>query len=129
MVAVTIMRADPADINTTIQSPGQARPAPRHWPISLIPNLVRDQLLKNVTRMVLKLGTGVLTNARKQLDPAQMEHLVAQIASQRKAGREVVVVTSGAVGAGMGAPGWEKRPGALAELQACAAVGQTRLMT
>ena len=129
MVAVTIMRADPADINTTIQSPGQARPAPRHWPISLIPNLVRDQLLKNVTRMVLKLGTGVLTNARKQLDPAQMEHLVAQIASQRKAGREVVVVTSGAVGAGMGALGWEKRPGALAELQACAAVGQTRLMT
>src|SRR5207245_177288 len=79
---------------------------PRHWPVSLLPNLVRDQLLKNVTRIVLKLGTGVLTNARKQLDSLQMEHLVGQIAAQRKAGRELVVVTSGAVGAGMGALGW-----------------------
>jgi glutamate 5-kinase len=46
----------------------------------------------------------------------------------RKAGREVVVVTSGAVGAGMGALGFAKRPAELADLQACAAVGQSRLM-
>jgi glutamate 5-kinase len=57
-----------------------------------------------------------------------MQQLVAQIAEQRKAGREIVLVTSGAVGAGMGALGYEKRPGELAELQACAAVGQSRLM-
>ena len=78
--------------------------------------------------MVVKLGTGILTDSRKQPDPAQMEQLVAQIAEQRQAGAEIVLVSSGAVGAGMGALGYEKRPSDLAELQACAAVGQSRLM-
>src|SRR6185436_17372802 len=59
---------------------------------------------------------------------AQMEQLVGQIAAQRKAGKEIVLATSGAVGAGMGALGYDKRPAELAELQACAAVGQSRLM-
>src|SRR5204863_443838 len=68
------------------------------------------------------------TDHRKQIDPVQMQQLVGQIAAQRKAGREMVLVTSGAVGAGMGTLGYEKRPSQLAELQACAAVGQTRLM-
>ena len=85
--------------------------------------------LKTAGRIVVKLGTGVLTNSRKQLDLAQVEQLVAQIAAQRNAGKEMVLVTSGAVGAGMGALGCEKRPTELAELQACAAVGQSRLMT
>lgn len=89
---------------------------------------MRDELLKDVSRIVVKLGTGVLTDSRKQLDLAQMEQLVAQVAAQRKAGREMVLVSSGAVGAGMGALGYDKRPAQLAELQACAAVGQTRLM-
>ncbi|MGD1090061.1 MAG: glutamate 5-kinase [Verrucomicrobiota bacterium] len=87
----------------------------------------RDSL-KTTARLVVKLGTGVLTDTRKQIDPVQLEQLVAQIAAQRKAGKEIVLVTSGAVGAGMGALGYEKRPGELAELQACAAVGQSRLM-
>jgi len=85
--------------------------------------------LKNASRVVVKLGTGVLTDSRKQPDLAQMEQLVAQMAGRRKAGVEIVLVTSGAVGAGMGALGYEKRPNDLAELQACAAVGQSRLMT
>jgi glutamate 5-kinase len=89
---------------------------------------VRRELLKDVSRIVVKLGTGVLTDSRKQPDLAQLEQLVAQIAEQRKAGKEVVMVTSGAVGAGMGVLGYDKRPGGLAELQACAAVGQSRLM-
>ena len=89
---------------------------------------MRRELLKEITRIVVKLGTGVLTDSRKQIDPAQMEQLVAQVAEQRKAGREIVLVSSGAVGAGMGALGYAKRPGQLAELQACAAVGQSRLM-
>jgi len=87
----------------------------------------RDQL-KNVSRLVVKVGTGVLTDSRRQPDPAQMEQLVAQVAAQRKAGREVLLVTSGAVGAGMGVLGYERRPTELSELQACAAVGQSRLM-
>ena len=85
-------------------------------------------LLKSASRIVVKLGTGVLTDSRKLIDPAQLEQLVAQLAAQRKAGREIVLVTSGAVGAGMGALGYETRPTDLAEKQACAAVGQSRLM-
>ena len=83
-------------------------------------------ILKNVSRLVVKLGTGVLTDSHKLVDPAQLEQLVAQIATLRKAGKEVVLVTSGAVGAGMGALGYESRPTNLAEKQACAAVGQSR---
>src|SRR5438477_10683994 len=89
---------------------------------------MRSQWLKEVARTVLKLGTGVLTDSRKQPDLAQMEQLVSQLAEQRKAGKEIVLVSSGAVGAGMGVLGFERRPGELAELQACAAVGQSRLM-
>src|ERR1051325_10589867 len=89
---------------------------------------MRRALLKQVGRMVVKLGTGVLTDSRKQPDLQQMEQLVAQIAAQRQAGREVAIVTSGAVGAGMGLLGYSKRPTEVAELQACAAVGQSRLM-
>jgi glutamate 5-kinase len=76
----------------------------------------------------VKFGTGVLTDSRKQPDPAQLEQLVAQVVALKKSGKEIVLVTSGAVGAGMGALGYEKRPNELAELQACAAVGQPRLM-
>src|SRR6266478_6816621 len=90
---------------------------------------MRLELINGVARIVVKLGTGVLTDSRKQPDLAQMEQLVAQIAGQRQAGKEIVVVSSGAVGAGMGALGHQKRPNDLAELQACAAVGQSRLMT
>ena len=84
--------------------------------------------LKSVSRLVVKLGTGVLTDSRKLIDPAQLEQLVAQVAALRKSGKEIVVVTSGAVGAGMGVLGYENRPANLAEKQACAAVGQSRLM-
>jgi glutamate 5-kinase len=89
---------------------------------------VHRDSLKTAVRLVVKLGTGVLTDSRKQPDPAQLGQVVAQLAALQKSGREVVLVTSGAVGAGMGALGLEKRPADLAELQACAAVGQSRLM-
>src|SRR5512133_3822416 len=75
---------------------------------------VRSEYLKNVSRIVVKVGTGVLTDSRKQPDLGQMEQLAAQIAALRKAGKEVVLVSSGAVGAGMGVLGYSKRPGELA---------------
>jgi len=100
----------------------------RHVPGSLLPTRVRSKLLKDATRIIVKVGTGVLTDSRKQPDLAQMQQLAAQIAEQRKAGKEMVIVSSGAVGAGMGVLGHAKRPTDLAELQACAAVGQSRLM-
>lgn len=89
---------------------------------------MRQKLLKDISRIVLKLGTGVLTDQQKQPDLGQMAQLVAQVAEQCQAGKELVLVSSGAVGAGMGALGYAKRPTDLAELQACAAVGQSRLM-
>lgn len=89
---------------------------------------MRRKWLRDVSRLVVKLGTGVLTDARKQPDFLQLVQLVAQLAQQRQAGREVVVVTSGAVGAGMGVLGLQRRPTRLHELQACAAIGQSRLM-
>jgi glutamate 5-kinase len=95
---------------------------------ALIFGAMRSESLKDVTRIVVKLGTGVLTDAHKQLDLEQMTQLVAQLAEQRQLGREVVLVTSGAVGAGMGVLGFASRPSEVAEKQACAAVGQSRLM-
>ncbi|HAB15504.1 MAG TPA: glutamate 5-kinase [Verrucomicrobiota bacterium] len=89
---------------------------------------MRSVTLPSIRRLVVKLGTGVLTDARKRPDPLQFTQLVAQVAALRVAGMEVVLVTSGAVGAGMGVLGFDRRPTSLAELQACAAVGQTRLM-
>jgi glutamate 5-kinase len=86
------------------------------------------ELLKNVTRLVVKFGTGILTDSHKQPDIIQMKQLVSQIAERHRAGQEVAIVTSGAVGAGMGLLGYDRRPSDLAKLQACAAVGQSRLM-
>jgi len=90
---------------------------------------MRNELLQNVSRIVVKLGTGVLTDSANHPDEAQMRQLVAQVAAQVRAGREVVLVTSGAVGAGMGELGYDRRPAEVSAQQACAAVGQSRLMT
>lgn len=84
--------------------------------------------MQNVNRVVVKVGTGVLTDDRKRPDFLQMVQLAAQLAEVRRAGKDVLLVTSGAVGAGMGVLGYDHRPVKLAELQACAAVGQSRLM-
>ncbi len=89
---------------------------------------MRLELLGKVNRVVVKLGTGVVTDGRKRPDQVQLAQLVAQVAGLRAAGSEVVLVTSGAVGAGMGVLGYDSRPNSLAERQACAAVGQSRLM-
>jgi glutamate 5-kinase len=89
---------------------------------------VRSALLPKIRRLVVKLGTGVLTDTRKRPDLVQLAQLVTQLAALRTRGLEVVLVTSGAVGAGMGALGFDARPASLAERQACAAVGQSRLM-
>ena len=56
-------------------------------------------------------GTGVLTDANRHPDQAQMKQLVAQLAGQVRGGREIVVVSSGAVGAGMGVLRFGRRPG------------------
>jgi glutamate 5-kinase len=90
---------------------------------------MQRESLKKASRIVIKLGTGILTDSKKQPDHGQMKQLVSQMAALRQTGREIIVVTSGAVGAGMGVLGHTRRPSELAELQACAAVGQPRLMS
>lgn len=79
-------------------------------------------------RVVVKLGTGVLTTGIGQLDTARIAAVCAEIAFLRARGTEVIVVSSGAVGLGMGSLGLSKKPKEIAKKQACAAIGQSRLM-
>jgi glutamate 5-kinase len=79
-------------------------------------------------RVVVKLGTGVLTSGVGQLDHARIAAVCAGLAALRRSGTEVIVVSSGAVGLGMGRLGLKKRPAELAKKQACAAIGQSLLM-
>lgn len=79
-------------------------------------------------RVVIKLGTGVLTTGIGQLDTARIAAVCAEIVALRARGTEVIVVSSGAVGLGMGALGLAKKPKEIARKQACAAIGQSRLM-
>lgn len=79
--------------------------------------------------ILLKVGTGVLTKAREgALDRAALVHLVAGIASLLRAGHRCLLVSSGAVGAGVGALGLQAYPDDTPTRQACAAVGQAALM-
>src|ERR1041385_7438655 len=77
---------------------------------------------------VVKLGTGVLTHGVGQLDTTRIAAVCCEIAALRARGTEVIVVSSGAVGLGMGALKLEGRPKETSKKQACAAIGQSRLM-
>ena len=79
-------------------------------------------------RVVVKLGTGVLTSGIGELNTARIAAVCAGIAALRARGTEVIVVSSGAVGLGMGRLGLEKKPREMAKKQACAAIGQSLLM-
>jgi len=80
-------------------------------------------------RIIVKFGSGILANPRgTTLDERQFERLTAEVAGLVKAGHECVIVSSGAVAAGLGALGLKERPEELAARQACAAIGQTKLM-
>jgi glutamate 5-kinase len=84
--------------------------------------------LSQAKRVVIKLGTGVLTSGIGELDTSRIEALCQQVHTLNRRGIEVIVVSSGAVGLGMGKLSLEKRPRDLASLQACAAVGQSILI-
>ncbi len=87
------------------------------------------EALCDVRRLVVKIGSRVLVQRTGRPDVRRMRALVEELAAMRHAGREVVVVTSGAIGAGMEALGMRQRPTLLPDLQMAAAVGQTRLMS
>src|SRR5581483_136910 len=89
---------------------------------------VRQEIITLAHTVVVKVGTNVLTAEDGTLDPARLQALADQIQRVRQSGRKVVLVSSGAIGAGMGRLALGKRPTDLRHLQACAAIGQSFLM-
>lgn len=96
--------------------------------MALARSLVRDDLVLSARTWVVKVGTSVLTGPDGILDPARIGHLAEQISAITETGRKVALVSSGAVGAGIGQLGLERRPQTLPQLQAAAAVGQSYLI-
>ena len=84
--------------------------------------------IKNSTRWVIKIGSSLLTNHGRGLDRKAIDCWVAQIEDLWVAGREVVLVSSGAIAAGMSRLNWKQRPATVGHLQAAAAVGQMGLV-
>ena len=79
-------------------------------------------------RVVIKIGTSTLAHKTGRLNIRRMEKLVKVIADIQNSGREVILVSSGAIGLGMSKLGMQKRPTETKLKQACAAVGQCELM-
>jgi glutamate 5-kinase len=84
--------------------------------------------LHTVRRLVIKIGSRVVTSEDNGLDTARLEHIAAEVSLLCQRGLEVIIVSSGAVAAGKQAMAMEKRPSTIPEKQAAAAVGQPRLM-
>ncbi len=84
-------------------------------------------VIQTATRIIIKVGSSLVTNDGRGLDHAAIARWASQIAGLRALGKEVVLVSSGAIAEGMLRLGFEKRPTDIHELQACAAVGQMGL--
>ncbi len=89
---------------------------------------MKRENLKNIKRIVIKIGTSVIASKNSALDEAWIKNFTKEISSLLKKGMEVVVVSSGAIAAGMHLLNIKKRPTNLPEQQACAALGQGYLM-
>ncbi len=87
----------------------------------------RDRV-REARRVVVKVGTSSLTGSDGQLDPARVDALTGEICALLDRDHELVVVSSGAIAAGLAPLGLVKRPADMATLQAAAAVGQSHLM-
>jgi glutamate 5-kinase len=87
-----------------------------------------SSVLENAKRLVVKVGSGLVTNRGQGLDHAALARWAEQVAQLRHMGREVVLVSSGAIAEGMQRLGWKRRPHAVHQLQAAAAVGQMGLI-
>lgn len=89
---------------------------------------MRRDLLKQVKRVVVKIGSRVLTDEESALDMAVIGRICSDIAVLRAKGIQVVVVSSGAIAAGRSELGLADKPKTIPQKQAAAAIGQTRLM-
>lgn len=88
----------------------------------------REELLENVQKIVVKVGTSTLANEDGTLNLDKIEKIVLEISNLSDKGYDVALVTSGAVGAGMGLLEMTKKPETLTEKQVVSAVGQLSLM-
>jgi len=97
--------------------------------LALVPSneVVLKSVIEKSKRLVVKVGSSLVTNDGKGLDHAAIAKWAEQIAQLRRSGKEVVLVSSGAIAEGMQRLGFDKRPTGIHELQACAAVGQMGL--
>jgi len=84
--------------------------------------------MQKFKRIVVKVGTKVMTSKDRSLDLGMISSLASQISYAMDSGIEIILVTSGAIGAGMSILGLKKRPADLSYLQATAAIGQGHLM-
>ncbi len=91
-------------------------------------NADRKLIVDRADVVVVKVGTNVLADETGTLDRSRIQALADQIGRIHSGGRRVVLVSSGAIGAGVGRLGLARRPGDLPHLQACAAVGQSALV-
>ncbi len=85
-------------------------------------------VVREASRLVVKVGSSLVTNGGQGLDLAALAQWAEQIAALARGGKEVLLVSSGAVAEGMQRLGWKRRPKALHDLQAAAAVGQMGLV-
>lgn len=88
----------------------------------------RELLLKNIQKIVVKVGTSTLTKGNGQLNTDKIKKIVLELSNLVDKGYNVALVTSGAVGAGMGILNMSNKPKTLSEKQAVSAVGQVSLM-
>ena len=86
-----------------------------------------SEVLRNARRIVVKVGSSLVTNEGRGLDEAAIGEWCRQMSILVRGGREVIMVSSGAIAEGMKRLGWATRPQAIHELQAAAAVGQMGL--
>ena len=87
----------------------------------------REEILENIQKIVVKVGTSTLTNEDGSLNIEKIKKIVSELSNLSNKGYDVVLVTSGAVGAGMGRLNMTERPKTLSEKQALASVGQVAL--
>ena len=87
-----------------------------------------SDILKNARRIVVKVGSSLVTNEGRGIDADAIGNWCSQLAALARDGREVIMVSSGAIAEGMKRLGWSVRPKELHELQAAAAVGQMGLV-
>ena len=88
----------------------------------------REEILENIQRIVVKVGTSTLTNENGHLDIEKIRKIVLELSNLQDKGYDVILVSSGAVGAGMGLLNINEKPKTLAEKQMLSAVGQVSLM-